>query len=332
MQDEKGNKSLRRAAHVKVCEPVDKVINQLPPQSVYEQYGRRSKLVIHPKDVPEISLQLFNKQQQEERSEDPVVDKGVEVIDESRSRETVSDKGMEQCVSSSNFITLATPIDHIDELSSQDKDVMQEESQQEQFEVNTLTVDWTSKSVNCDESRSQLQVSTVQKIRDIDSQGKLKMSSMNTSSDDSDESSCQMHKPVWLGDASDESRSRVYCIRRGPRCSRSDDEMEANVDSDESNSRATRCSMSNLQQREQPVTPVIQSECVESTRVNIRNIDECPVTNKCECSKQGSKQMSKQWLSNTFSIITSGFLGKSKVKTREEVMENVDTTEFNFFL
>ena len=34
VQDEKGNKSLRRAAHVKVCQPVDKVIDQLPPQTV----------------------------------------------------------------------------------------------------------------------------------------------------------------------------------------------------------------------------------------------------------------------------------------------------------
>ena len=40
VQDEKGNKSVRHAAHVKVCQPVDKVINQLPPQTVYEQYGR----------------------------------------------------------------------------------------------------------------------------------------------------------------------------------------------------------------------------------------------------------------------------------------------------
>ena len=63
VQDEKGNKSVRRAAHVKVCEPVDKVIHQLPPQAVYEQYGRRSKLLIHPKDVPEVSLQIFKPSQ-----------------------------------------------------------------------------------------------------------------------------------------------------------------------------------------------------------------------------------------------------------------------------
>ena len=63
VQDEKGNKSVRRAAHVKPCEPVDKLIHQLPPQAVYEQYGRRSKLLIHPKDVPEIPLQIFEPSQ-----------------------------------------------------------------------------------------------------------------------------------------------------------------------------------------------------------------------------------------------------------------------------
>ena len=64
VQDEKGNKSLRRAAHVKVCQPTDKVIEQLPPQTVYEQYGRTSKLLIHPKDVPHIPLQLFDERRQ----------------------------------------------------------------------------------------------------------------------------------------------------------------------------------------------------------------------------------------------------------------------------
>ena len=56
VQDEKGNKSIRRAAHVKLCTPVDKTCEQLPPQRVYEQYGRASKLLIHPKDVPYIPL------------------------------------------------------------------------------------------------------------------------------------------------------------------------------------------------------------------------------------------------------------------------------------
>ena len=70
VQDEKGNKSVRRAAHVKHCEPVDKVVGQLPLQTVYEQYGRMSKLLIHPKDVPQIPLELFNGQSQVDKMEE----------------------------------------------------------------------------------------------------------------------------------------------------------------------------------------------------------------------------------------------------------------------
>ena len=64
VQDEKGNKSVRCAAYVKLCNPADKVAGQLPQQTVYEQYGRRLKLLIHPKDVPQIPLELFDGQNQ----------------------------------------------------------------------------------------------------------------------------------------------------------------------------------------------------------------------------------------------------------------------------
>ena len=88
VQDEKGNKSLRRAAHVKVCQPVDKVIDQLPPQTVYEQYGRTSKLLIHPKDVPHIPLQLFDEWRQitEEGEKDINMLETNDPLDESKNR------------------------------------------------------------------------------------------------------------------------------------------------------------------------------------------------------------------------------------------------------
>ena len=62
VQDEKGNKSIRRSGHVKPCQPNEKVCHQLPPQEVYEQYGRTCKLLIHPKDVPHIPLEVFKEQ------------------------------------------------------------------------------------------------------------------------------------------------------------------------------------------------------------------------------------------------------------------------------
>ena len=111
------------------------------------------------------------------------------------------------------------------------------------------------------------------------------------------------------------------------------------IASDESSSRDNRCSVSNLQQPEQPVTPVIQSGSIDTTVVNKQDIDECRVTNKYTNGKQDSIPVSNQWLSNAFSKITFGIWDKSKIKTGEEVMENVNTNsktkptltpEFNF--
>ena len=95
VQDEKGHKSIRRSGHVKPCQPFEKVCHQLPPQEVYEQYGRTSKLLIHPKDVPYIPLEVFKEQRQVKKSEDheaeisSIIDKKeilVDNHDESRSR------------------------------------------------------------------------------------------------------------------------------------------------------------------------------------------------------------------------------------------------------
>ena len=115
-------------------------------------------------------------------------------------------------------------------------------------------------------------------------------------------------------------------------------DMGASID--ESSSRPNRCSVSMPQQMEQLVTSVRRGGGVESTRVNMQDSDECFATNKCECGKQDSNQTHNKWLSNTFSMITSGILGKSKSKTGMEITENVDTNsktmvfkpEFNFFL
>ena len=80
---------------MKPCQPTEKVCHQLPPQEVYEQYGRTSKLLIHPKDVPHIPLEVFKEQRQVKKSEDheaeisSINDKKeilVDTSDKSRSR------------------------------------------------------------------------------------------------------------------------------------------------------------------------------------------------------------------------------------------------------
>ena len=70
VQDEKGHKTIRRSGHVKPCHPAEKMCHQLPSQEVYEQYGRTSKLLIHPRDIPHIPLEVFREQRQIEKSGD----------------------------------------------------------------------------------------------------------------------------------------------------------------------------------------------------------------------------------------------------------------------
>ena len=64
---------VRRAGHVKRIDPVDKICQQLPPEEVYKQFGRASKLLLHPKDVPDIKLQekeeMINREIQNEEEE-----------------------------------------------------------------------------------------------------------------------------------------------------------------------------------------------------------------------------------------------------------------------
>ena len=95
VQDEKGHKSIRWLGHVKPCHPAEKVCHQIPSQEVYEQYGRTSKLLIHPRDIPHIPLEVFREQQEIEKSEDrnielSLIDSQKELLvdnhDESRSR------------------------------------------------------------------------------------------------------------------------------------------------------------------------------------------------------------------------------------------------------
>ena len=56
VQDEKGNISTRRSSHVKKCPLKDKIAMMVPTDMEYSQFGRPAKLLIHPKDVPQLDL------------------------------------------------------------------------------------------------------------------------------------------------------------------------------------------------------------------------------------------------------------------------------------
>ena len=56
VRDEKGNEAVRRASHLKICEPKDKVAAMVPEGDKYKQFGRNTKLLLHPKDVTDLQF------------------------------------------------------------------------------------------------------------------------------------------------------------------------------------------------------------------------------------------------------------------------------------
>ena len=56
VRDEKGNESVRRASHLKVCDWKQKVTSMVPDQDEYDKFGRSTKLLIHPKDIPNVQF------------------------------------------------------------------------------------------------------------------------------------------------------------------------------------------------------------------------------------------------------------------------------------
>ena len=56
VRDEKGNESLRRASHLKVCDWKQKVTSMTSDQEEYDKFGRSTKLLIHPKDIPDLQF------------------------------------------------------------------------------------------------------------------------------------------------------------------------------------------------------------------------------------------------------------------------------------
>ena len=54
VRDERGNEIVRRASHLKICEPKDKITAMVPEADEYKQFGRNMKLLLHPKDVTDL--------------------------------------------------------------------------------------------------------------------------------------------------------------------------------------------------------------------------------------------------------------------------------------
>ena len=78
VQDERGHKSVRRSAHVKYIDPGEKVLRQLPSQKVVKNYGRSAKLLLAPKDIPDLQ---FDAAEKKDKCDSPEKTEVVEKVD-----------------------------------------------------------------------------------------------------------------------------------------------------------------------------------------------------------------------------------------------------------
>ena len=62
VQDERGHKSVRRSAHVKYIEPGEKVENQLQSKETIKNYGRSAKLLLAPRDIPDLHFPVAERE------------------------------------------------------------------------------------------------------------------------------------------------------------------------------------------------------------------------------------------------------------------------------
>ena len=56
VRDEKGNETVRRASHLKACKAKAKVAAMTPDRNEYDSFGRSTKLLLHPRDIPDLQF------------------------------------------------------------------------------------------------------------------------------------------------------------------------------------------------------------------------------------------------------------------------------------
>ena len=58
IKDASGKTQVRRAAHLKLMDPVDRVISQLPAKETFEKFGRNCKVQLPVKNIPDVQITL----------------------------------------------------------------------------------------------------------------------------------------------------------------------------------------------------------------------------------------------------------------------------------
>ena len=88
VRDEKGNESVRRASHLKHCDPKTKFSSMIPDNREYEEFRWSTKLLLHPKDIPDIHFpKESNTNEEPNRVEQVVINNITESIAEIATRQ-----------------------------------------------------------------------------------------------------------------------------------------------------------------------------------------------------------------------------------------------------
>ena len=60
-----GKVQVQRRGHIKKIDPVDKVISLVPSAEDYQKFGRKTKLLIHPDNIPDTNISFPSRKQTE---------------------------------------------------------------------------------------------------------------------------------------------------------------------------------------------------------------------------------------------------------------------------
>ena len=73
-----GRVQVRHRGHIKKIDPIDRVISLLPSTEDYQKLGRKTKLLIHPDNIPDKNISLPSKRQTKTTSEESEIGKNYQ--------------------------------------------------------------------------------------------------------------------------------------------------------------------------------------------------------------------------------------------------------------
>ena len=77
-----GKVQVRCRGHIKKIDPVDKVISLLPSTEDYQKFGRKTKLLIHPDNIPDTNISLPSRKQTKALTENSKISENYQDLHE----------------------------------------------------------------------------------------------------------------------------------------------------------------------------------------------------------------------------------------------------------